>query len=324
MWKPSQPEPPSPPQRRPSRYAPPRRLRRSNPRIAPELLQPTRPPSAKGLFIKGEITGSESLFIDGKVEGSINLNGNRVTVGRNGQVAASITAREVVVLGKVRGNVTATDRVDIRAEGALTGDVAAARISIEDGAFFKGGIDIRKPDAAKPAATPAATAVAGHCSGQVKQPQPSTAPDICRGCCVLLVGKQWSARSNLIPAGLPWNAPAPPTGKPIRKSARPVYELRPVPGSLQLENPASLPISAQLQSLDRHPRQHRPRSLQYHLRDPQPQCRSHRQNHEIHPAACGRHVSPHRTPQIPKQPVKSPTLTAPLTTAATAQRTIST
>jgi cytoskeletal protein CcmA (bactofilin family) len=99
------------------------------------------------------------LFIDGKVEGSINLNGNRVTVGRNGQVAASITAREVVVLGKVRGNVTASDRVDIRAEGALTGDVAAARISIEDGAFFKGGIDIRKPEA-KPAAAPATTSTA--------------------------------------------------------------------------------------------------------------------------------------------------------------------
>ena len=63
---------------------------------------------------------------------------------RNGKVAASINAREIVVMGKVRGNVSATDRVDIRAEGALTGDVAAARISIEDGAFFKGGIDIRK------------------------------------------------------------------------------------------------------------------------------------------------------------------------------------
>jgi len=108
----------------------------------------------KGLIIKGEISGSESLFVDGKVEGSINLPGNRVTVGRNGQVAASITAREIVVLGKVRGNVTATDRVDIRAEGTLTGDVTAARISIEDGAFFKGGIDIRKPDA-KPAGQPA-------------------------------------------------------------------------------------------------------------------------------------------------------------------------
>jgi cytoskeletal protein CcmA (bactofilin family) len=115
----------------------------------------------KGLFIKGEITGSESLYVDGKVDGSINLPGNRVTVGRNGQVAASIIAREIVVLGKVRGNITATDRVDIRAEGALTGDVAAARISIEDGAFFKGGIDIKKPtdkpDAKQSASAPAAT-----------------------------------------------------------------------------------------------------------------------------------------------------------------------
>jgi cytoskeletal protein CcmA (bactofilin family) len=85
------------------------------------------------------------LYIDGKVEGAINLPGNRVTVGRNGQVAANIVAREIVVLGKVRGNCQASDRVDIRSEGSLTGDVIAARISIEDGAFFKGGIDIRKP-----------------------------------------------------------------------------------------------------------------------------------------------------------------------------------
>jgi cytoskeletal protein CcmA (bactofilin family) len=109
----------------------------------------------KGLSVNGEINGSESLYIDGKVEGSVNLPGNRVTVGRNGQVAATINAREIVVLGKVRGNVTASDRVDIRAEGSLSGDVSAARISIEDGAFFKGGIDIRKPEA-KPA-----TAAAG-------------------------------------------------------------------------------------------------------------------------------------------------------------------
>lgn len=99
----------------------------------------------KSLIIKGELSGSESLFIDGKVEGTINLPGNRVTVGRNGQVAANILAREIVVLGKVRGNCQASDRVDIRSEGSLTGDVIAARISIEDGAFFKGGIDIRKP-----------------------------------------------------------------------------------------------------------------------------------------------------------------------------------
>ncbi len=98
----------------------------------------------KSLVIKGEVTGSESLFIDGRVEGSINLPGNRVTVGRNGVVSANITAREIVVQGKVRGNMVASDRVDIRNEGSLTGDVVAQRISIEDGAFFKGGIDIRK------------------------------------------------------------------------------------------------------------------------------------------------------------------------------------
>jgi cytoskeletal protein CcmA (bactofilin family) len=149
MWKPNQPESPaSNPTPEPVRPAPPSSALESANRAAANTGEQAT--IGKGLFIKGEITGSESLFIDGKVEGSILLNGNRVTVGRNGQVAASITAREVVVLGKVRGNVTASDRVDIRAEGALTGDVAAARISIEDGAFFKGGIDIRKPDA-KPA-----------------------------------------------------------------------------------------------------------------------------------------------------------------------------
>ncbi|HWR36993.1 MAG TPA: polymer-forming cytoskeletal protein [Clostridia bacterium] len=99
----------------------------------------------KSLVIKGEVTGSEALYIDGRVEGSISLAGNRVTVGRNGVVSANISAREIVVLGKVRGNLVASDRVDIRNEGSLTGDVIAQRISIEDGAFFKGGIDIRKP-----------------------------------------------------------------------------------------------------------------------------------------------------------------------------------
>lgn len=101
----------------------------------------------KSLTIKGEITGSEMLYIDGHVEGSVSLPGNRVVVGRNGQVAANISAREVVVLGKVSGNINASDRVDIRNEGSLTGDVVAQRISIEDGAYFKGGIDIRKPSA---------------------------------------------------------------------------------------------------------------------------------------------------------------------------------
>ncbi len=113
----------------------------------------------KSLVVKGEVTGSESLYIDGKVEGAINLPGNRVTVGRNGQVSANISAREVVVLGKVRGNINAQDRVDIRSEGSLTGDVIAQRISIEDGAFFKGGIDIRKPGQTKDGASNSGGAV---------------------------------------------------------------------------------------------------------------------------------------------------------------------
>ena len=101
----------------------------------------------KSLVIKGEVSGSEALYVDGRVEGTINLAGNRITVGRNGQVHANINAKEVVILGKVKGNVTASDRVDIRNDGALTGDVVCQRISIEDGAYFKGGIDIRKPGA---------------------------------------------------------------------------------------------------------------------------------------------------------------------------------
>jgi cytoskeletal protein CcmA (bactofilin family) len=103
----------------------------------------------KSLQIKGEVIGSESLYIDGNIEGTINLPGSRVTVSQDALVAANITAREVVVLGKVSGNIYASDRVDIRSEGSLTGDVTARRITIGEGAFFKGGIDIRKADQGK-------------------------------------------------------------------------------------------------------------------------------------------------------------------------------
>jgi cytoskeletal protein CcmA (bactofilin family) len=97
----------------------------------------------KSVVIKGEVSGSESLFIEGRVEGVINLPGNRVTVGREGHVAATVTAREVIVHGKIVGNVDAIDRLNVRSEGSLTGDVIAHRIMVEDGAFFKGKIDIR-------------------------------------------------------------------------------------------------------------------------------------------------------------------------------------
>src|ERR1022692_2387894 len=100
----------------------------------------------RSLVIKGEITGSESLFIDGRVEGTINFPDNRVTIGRNGVVAANITAKEVVVMGKVQGNVDCADRLDIRSEGLLSGDVITHRISVEEGAILKGGVEVRNPE----------------------------------------------------------------------------------------------------------------------------------------------------------------------------------
>src|ERR1700752_1720799 len=152
MWKPNQPGSPSQsPSAEPTRPSVPTASSHEQTSTRTSSTSPASPAAAdqatigKSLVVKGEVTGSESLYIDGKVEGAINLPGNRVNVGRNGQVAANISAREIVVLGKVRGNCQASDRVDIRSEGSLTGDVIAARISIEDGAFFKGGIDIRKP-----------------------------------------------------------------------------------------------------------------------------------------------------------------------------------
>ena len=97
----------------------------------------------RSLVIKGEISGSESLYVDGRIEGKITLPDNRVTVGRNGVVQASITAREIVIMGKVNGNIECGDRLDIRSEGSVTGDVSTVRISVEDGAVLKGGIQVR-------------------------------------------------------------------------------------------------------------------------------------------------------------------------------------
>jgi cytoskeletal protein CcmA (bactofilin family) len=99
----------------------------------------------KSLIIKGEITGSEALYVDGQVEGAINLPGNRVTIGSNGEVKATITALEVVVQGKVIGNVSVSGRLEVRSEGSLIGDAVAGRISLADGAVFKGKIDVLRP-----------------------------------------------------------------------------------------------------------------------------------------------------------------------------------
>ena len=94
------------------------------------------------LHIKGHITGTEDLQIDGKVDGPISLRGHGLTVGPTAQLTSEIHAREVVVFGKVVGNLHARDRVDVKSDGSVIGDISTARISIEDGAQFKGRIEI--------------------------------------------------------------------------------------------------------------------------------------------------------------------------------------
>ena len=112
----------------------------------------------KSVKIIGQIFTKEDLYVDGDVEGTIESLENKVTVGPNGRVQASIKARDVIILGQVQGNVETSDKVDIRKDAKLVGDIITARISIEDGALFKGSIDIRKAEP-KPVAAAAAPAI---------------------------------------------------------------------------------------------------------------------------------------------------------------------
>jgi cytoskeletal protein CcmA (bactofilin family) len=108
----------------------------------------------KSVMIKGQIFSREDLTIDGEIDGSVELHEHRLTVGPNGKLQAGVKAREVVVLGTIHGNVEASDKIDIRKDAKLVGDIKTTRIVIEDGAYFKGSIDIVRPEA-KPAAQPA-------------------------------------------------------------------------------------------------------------------------------------------------------------------------
>src|SRR5579864_3926972 len=97
----------------------------------------------KSVVIKGELSGSEDLYVDGQVEGSISLKGNALTVGPHGQVKATVEAKGIVVQGKLEGNVQASDRVELRKSAIVTGDITTQRISIEEGAYLKGKVDIQ-------------------------------------------------------------------------------------------------------------------------------------------------------------------------------------
>jgi cytoskeletal protein CcmA (bactofilin family) len=97
----------------------------------------------KSIVVKGEITATDPLYVYGRVEGMIKAPTQRVTVGKEGKLKASVSAREVVIIGEVNGNVEGTHRVEVRTEGSVSGDLAAERILIEDGAIVKGRIDVR-------------------------------------------------------------------------------------------------------------------------------------------------------------------------------------
>jgi len=105
----------------------------------------------KSVIIKGELSGSEDLYIDGQVEGSIELHGNNLTVGPHGQVKASVNAKGVIIQGKLEGNIKATERTELRKSAIAVGDVTTQRMAIEEGAFYKGRVDIQR-DNSKPEA----------------------------------------------------------------------------------------------------------------------------------------------------------------------------
>jgi cytoskeletal protein CcmA (bactofilin family) len=100
----------------------------------------------KSIVINGELSGSEDLTIEGRVDGKIELRDHVLTVGSNGRIKAQISAKAIVVLGQVTGNLNATEKVDIKETGSVEGDVVAPRVAIADGSHFKGSIDMQKKD----------------------------------------------------------------------------------------------------------------------------------------------------------------------------------
>jgi cytoskeletal protein CcmA (bactofilin family) len=131
----------------------------------------------KSVIVKGQIYGREDLTIDGEVEGTVELQEHRLTIGPNGKVTATVKAREVVVLGTLQGNVETRDKIHIRKEARLVGDIKTARIEIEDGAYFKGNIDITRTDAKPAAAAPKPQAVASAAASSPTTPAAASAAD---------------------------------------------------------------------------------------------------------------------------------------------------
>jgi cytoskeletal protein CcmA (bactofilin family) len=111
---------------------------------APETARGEMTLIGKSVVIKGELSCSEDLYIDGQVEGAIDPKGHRLTIGPNGRVKANVNACAVVVQGKLEGNIQASDRVDLKQSAVVVGDIATQRISIDEGAYFKGSVNLQK------------------------------------------------------------------------------------------------------------------------------------------------------------------------------------
>ena len=175
MWKPKPDELPQRPASAPSSPTPalePQRRESTTTMSSPSRTLDSEPLSTRGsaalgknVTVKGQIFAREDLTIDGEVEGTVECQEHRLTIGPNARVQAGLKAREIVIHGSIQGNVDATDKIDIKKEAKLVGDIKTSRIVIEDGAYFKGSIDISK---AAPAKAPQAAAPA----------QPSPAPAV--------------------------------------------------------------------------------------------------------------------------------------------------
>jgi cytoskeletal protein CcmA (bactofilin family) len=128
----------------------------------------------KAVKIVGQIYSKEDLYVDGEIEGTVEALEHKLTIGPHGTVHAGIKAREVVALGNITGNVEASEKIEIHKEAKLVGDIRTARIIIEDGAYFKGSIDIVKPEPAKAPAKPAAAPA--HAPAPAAAPSPAALP----------------------------------------------------------------------------------------------------------------------------------------------------
>jgi len=129
----------------------------------------------KSVVIKGELNGSEDLTIEGHVEGTIQLRDHVLTIGPNGKIKAQVFAKSVIVLGEVTGNVTASDKVDIRDNGSVDGDIISPRVAIAEGAHFRGSVDMQRKATGVPAGAPAGAPAAKAAAAPSPQ-QPAAAP----------------------------------------------------------------------------------------------------------------------------------------------------